>query len=97
MICIKVAGDVMGCFPAFQDISLKSFHHSTIFSHHTLKKQHRGRFFKVNYVWRVSVISVISRFFGFVEIVGRLLQVWRARIANGSENFVLDRCSDIDL
>ena len=89
MICIKVAENAVGCFPAFQDVS---FHHPTIFSHHTLTKQHHGQFVKVNYVWRVSVFSVISRVFGFA---GRLLQGWHARKANGSENFFLDRCSYI--
>ena len=46
------------------------FHRPTIFWHRTLKKQHRGRFLVVS---------------GFVGFAGRLLQVWRARKANGSD------------
>ena len=81
MICIKAAEVVLGYFPVIQDVSS---HHHTIFSLHTLKKQHRGRFFMVNYVRCVSVISVISGFLGFA---GRLLHGWRTRIADGFDFF----------
>ena len=53
-------------FPAFHTVSV---HHPTIFSHHILKKKHRGRFFRGNYVWRVSVISGFSYSFLYWLVV----------------------------
>ena len=83
MICIKVAEDVVGCFPAFQYVS---FHHPIIFSQHTLKKQPLVRF-------SASIMcGEFLLFLSFQDFLG--LQAGKA---NGSESFFLDRCSDIGL